>query len=343
MRLLAPVVVLILALPLAPGVPADFLPATPMPSKPLNTDAVITRIAAGSCYRPARPDTIFRTIREARPDLFLFIGDNVYPESEHDDPALSSLKQAYALLAQSSAFSALRAEIPVITTWDDHDYGLDDAGRSFRHRETAESLFEHVWALGPDDPRRQREGVYHEVITGPAGRQLQMILLDTRFFRSDYDSTEPTMLGETQWQWLTDMLEKPADLRLLVSPVIVFGPGYSEAWTRMPGELRRLTALLHRTGNIFMVSGDLHSAAFYHKVDSDREVVEIVASSLNDPLSGILSQVTDRPEAARLGVPFHDANFALIDIDWQIGNILLTVRDQAGRVVRELTVAMPRH
>ncbi len=46
-----------------------------------------------------------------------------------------------------------------------------------------------------DDIRRQREGVYWSQVFGPAGKRVQVILLDTRYFRSPlkkgFDSREP--------------------------------------------------------------------------------------------------------------------------------------------------------
>ena len=45
-------------------------------------------------------------------------------------------------------------------------------------------VFEHVWDVKPEDPRSQREGIYFARSTGPEGRRVQLIFLDTRFFRT---------------------------------------------------------------------------------------------------------------------------------------------------------------
>src|SRR3546814_8914212 len=41
-----------------------------------------------------------------------------------------------------------------------------------------------------DDPRRRREGVYHARTYGPDGMRVQVILLDTRYFRSALKPTD---------------------------------------------------------------------------------------------------------------------------------------------------------
>ena len=86
-----------------------------------------------------------------------------------DDPALPELRAAYYRLARSEPFSAFRDDIPVLPVWDDHDYGRNDAGADFALREESEALFEDVWALDADDPRRGRPGVYEAVTVGGTG------------------------------------------------------------------------------------------------------------------------------------------------------------------------------
>jgi alkaline phosphatase D len=113
---------------------------------------------------------------------------------------------------------------------------------------------------------------------------VQLILLDTRFFRSpltrmdqsaDHDrllgppgnyevNDDPvvTMLGETQWQWLEQVLREPADLRVLVSSIqIVANDHRWEKWGNFPAERRRLFRLLRETGanGVVILSGDRHS------------------------------------------------------------------------------------
>ena len=135
-------------------------------------------------------------------------------------------------------------------------------------------------------PRRSYPGVYGAwMIGGEDGKRVQIIMLDTRFFRSELKkSDEPgahgkeryipdpdpskTMLGTDQWNWLEGELEKPADLRLLVSSIQVIADGHGwEGWKTLPAERDRLYALIEETNadNLIVLSGDRHSAALYRK------------------------------------------------------------------------------
>ena len=100
-----------------------------MASAPLSEDAEIQRLAFGACYVPQfeRPE-IWRQVSQTSPDAFLFLGDNVYQSEENGRPELRELREAYGLLAQDQPFADLRQTVPVLPIWDDHDYGLNDAG-----------------------------------------------------------------------------------------------------------------------------------------------------------------------------------------------------------------------
>ncbi|CAN0503829.1 unnamed protein product, partial [Discosporangium mesarthrocarpum] len=160
-----------------------FADVVPMPSAALPDDLLITRIAFGSCAKTDKPQAVFDEILRQDPNVFLMIGDNVYAEDESADPALQSLSQAYRRLADSAPFQRLREAVPLMVTWDDHDYGLNDAGGDWPGRFASERLFLDAWAVAPGDVRRKRDGVYFSKTVGVPGRQVQFIVLDTRFFR----------------------------------------------------------------------------------------------------------------------------------------------------------------
>ena len=206
--------------------PVSFSPATPMPAAPTNEDRIISRVALGSCFTPYKSDDIFAQVAQQSPDLFIFMGDNVYAQDESYDPELQSLRHAYAELANAPEFARLRQDTSLMVAWDDHDYGQDDTGGDFYAKAFSERLFEHVWAVPEDDPRRQRPGTYYAKTFGPEGQRLQVIVLDTRFFATSFTrnpdpgvgrytpSTDPqqNLLGSAQWQWLAEQLQQWPEL-----------------------------------------------------------------------------------------------------------------------------------
>ena len=245
----------------------------------------------------------------------------------------------------------------MMAVWDDHDYGLNDAGRRFLFKEFAETLFLDFWAVPQDDERRHRPGIYTSGIYGPEGQRTQIILLDTRFFRSDLAPTPergapgreryvPTddpgqdMLGDAQWAWLEAQLRQPADLRLIVSSIQVHADGHGwEAWRTMPAERQRFYDLIAESGagNVILMSGDRHSAGIYVREDViGYPLYEITSSALN------MSFQDENPEPGphRIGDMYAPVNYGVIDVNWAERSVRLQIRGGDGAVMREVAISL---
>ncbi|MFT7141164.1 MAG: alkaline phosphatase D, partial [Sulfitobacter sp.] len=334
----------------------NFLPAVPMASVPLLDQQSIDRVVFGSCNKQGLDQSIFDTVANTRGDVFMLIGDNVYSEDESDDPKLQSLRDAYGLVAESKPFERLRETMPLLVTWDDHDYGVNDGGGDWPWKAQSQALYNHAWAIPDEDPRAKRDGVYFSRTVGPVGQRVQLIVLDTRYFRSPLklndantgggkyvqSDGENEMLGEAQWQWLEQAFKAPADVRILATSVQMIATGHSwEAWHLMPDERMRFYELVTRTSpnGLVMISGDRHMAAIYKQTEHvPYPLWEVTSSSLNLPLSDILDNIIDEPGELRIGDPYYDANFGLIDIDWVTRKLLLQVRDDRDRAVLSVNV-----
>lgn len=316
-------------------------------------DQTLTRIAVGSCSEETRDLPIFAAILAARPDLFLYLGDNVYGDARAGDMQLPELREAYGALNLNAHFAAFNMAVPMLAVWDDHDYGLNDAGADFPARELSERLFETYW--GAAAVGREHPGVYGARVFGPPGRRVQVILLDTRFFRSPLKRGEPdaegrrgpyvaqtepgaTLLGEAQWRWLETALREPAEVRLVASSIQVLAEGHPyESWDKMPNERRRLFDVVRRSGarGVVLLSGDRHVAGMYRTAGAGAHPLsEMTTSSLN------LNFVKSDAELTRhqIGRVYTPANFGLVEIDWAGRSVGLSVRGLKGEVQRRMTV-----
>ena len=316
----------------------------PMPSKALPDS--ITRIAFGSCMSEKEDQTIWTKIAAENPDVFIFMGDNVYGDAYRSNPLFSDstmpkMREAYNQLAASQPFADFRSNISVLPIWDDHDYGVNDGGADYLFKDQAKELFLQAWDIPAGDIRRKREGVYNSQLIGEAGQRVQIILLDTRSFRTYLQATdkrnalgkeryvplesgEGTLLGETQWEWLQGELKKPADLRLLVSSIQVIADGHGwEAWRTMPAEREKLYSMITETGanDVVFLSGDRHAGAFYKREGvAPYTLHEFTSSSLNLPASKWRAEsgetrIEDGPY--RTTTMQYDVNFGVMDIDWE--------------------------
>jgi alkaline phosphatase D len=345
----------------APESPDGIIQAVPMPSAPLDPSKTLTRIVFASCAQQNEDQRVWDRIAAENAGLILYMGDNVYGDVRSNDPALPELKAAYMRLAMSAPFARVRAAAPLLTVWDDHDMGLNDGGGDYQYKDNAEKLFEYVWDI--HDDRAGRPGVYGSWIIGEEGKRVQIIMLDTRYFRSPLTPTdEPdargkerwipdadpskTMLGDAQWAWLENELKRPADLRLLVSSIQVLSEGHGwEAWRELPLERQKLYDVVKRAGaeRLIILSGDRHSAALYQRNDViDYPLFEATSSSLNLPASKWRAQTGDNwveIDPNRHGDMFYDANYGRIDIDWADESIFVRVIGADGDTA--LGAAMP--
>lgn len=314
--------------------------------------ARLSRIAFGSCLDQKKPQPIWQSVIAAKPDLFLMIGDNVYGDVK--SPDRRELIEAYAQQARQGELAAVRAKIPLLAVWDDHDYGLNDGGADFEHRDAAAELFRAFWQQ-PEANGDGSRGVYYSWMLGPAGARVQVIMLDTRSFRSpltrataaqtywgrylpDPDPAK-SMLGEAQWAWLADELKKPAEIRLVVSSIQVLAEGHNfERWGNLPRERDRLSKLVRDSGakGVIFLSGDRHVGAIYREADAaPYRLIDFTSSSLNRSYG----PSRDGRLPPLVSDIFHAENFGVIDIDWQQRRIRLALKGMGGDDLATLDLA----
>jgi Phosphodiesterase/alkaline phosphatase D len=141
----------------------------------------ITKIAFGSCASEKHPLPIFYNVVKHKPDLFIFLGDNIYGDTKNMD----SLKKKYKLLGNKKSFINLKDKVPILATWDDHDYGWNDVGKLYEYKEESKEIFLEFFDEPASSQRRKHKGIYHSHIKKYGNNKLQIILLDGRTFRDD--------------------------------------------------------------------------------------------------------------------------------------------------------------
>lgn len=290
-------------------------------------------IVFGSCLDTHDHPMLDRTLTLPR-DLFIFMGDNIYA----DKGGIPMMQEKYALLKNSRFFAGLKNK-PILAIWDDHDFGLNDGGAGCPIKKEAQVEFWNWLDEPADSPRRRQEGVYHAQTFGPEGKRAQIILLDTRYFRSALkkvpkeqamvgglsvptDDETTTMLGEAQWRWLEQVLKEPAEMRIVVSSV-QFAPEAhgGECWANFPHEQRRLLSLL-KGQTALVLSGDRHWCEFSHN-----GIFDFTSSSMTQKHP----RGTPTPNKFRI-VPktYHLPNVGHLSIDWAAKSITAKVIAEDG-------------
>ena len=243
------------------------------------------KIGLGSCNNQNYPTPAWDALEEENLDTFFFLGDNVYGDTPSGE--LDYLRQSYELF--DSVMPAWLKKTELLVIWDDHDFGLNDGGASYKYRAQSQELFNDFWNIPAADTRRSREGIYFSTVKTISDKTVLIVGLDTRYFRSDLvkkdgayqKNTTPTstILGTEQWNWLQDELSQPHDVLILATSIQLLPTEHRfEKWSNFPNERTKLISMLERLDStVLIVSGDRHRGGIYKKGD----LIEITASSLN--------------------------------------------------------------
>lgn len=268
------------------------------------TDPPSFSVAFGSCAyineaetdRPGKPYGsdygIFTTITKTNPDLFIWTGDNTYLR-EPEYYSRAGIIRRYAHTREIPEMQALLGAVHHYATWDDHDYGSNDADRTYPMKEASLETFKMFWAnqtYGADGVK----GVFSRFIWGDA----EFFLLDDRFHRSPNDApndVKKTMFGKEQLQWLKDCLSNSsAPFKFIVNgnQVLNANGEYYEAMPQFTKEYEDLVAYIKSnkiTGIIFLTGDRHHTELVVHQDSTFYPLYDFTSSALTSGMNYPLS------------------------------------------------------
>jgi alkaline phosphatase D len=320
-----------------------------IPYRSLDTSKDLTLIGMGSCSDQNLPEPIWKTIKQANPQLFIMMGDNVYASKKEDKPIVDQ----YIKMNQITDYKDLRESIPFLATWDDHDYGQNDGGAENPEKDEARRVFLNYWSYLKFTMPKDQQGVYHSRIIGTKNRKVQIIMLDTRWDRSplkknpDYnaetntvqppkiflpsDDPKARILSEQQWKWLDSELGKSANLRIIVSSIqLIPNDHFFEKWGNFPKERERFFNLLkkRKAKNTVILSGDRHLASIAKEdVKGLGVIYEVTASSLNKPSRNETPEI----DKSYTTPSFLKPNFGTLLIDWGKRTVTANIIDEENK------------
>jgi alkaline phosphatase D len=290
-------------------------------------EAPLSTIAFGSCNRQNLPQPLWTEILSQRPQLWVWLGDNIYGDSED----MAVLEEKYQQQKQQPAYARLAETTRVIGVWDDHDYGVNDGGKEYPKRVESQRLFWDFIGEPSNSPRRQQQGVYSAHTFGPAGKQVKVILLDSRYHRdslhqavlngvkTNLPNETGDLLGEEQWQWLErELRNSPAQLHLIGNGIQVLPEDHRfEKWANFPTSRQRLLDLIASTQakGVILLSGDRHIAEVSRMQHPGipYPLFEITSSGLTHTQK---APATPEVNRHRVGEVVFQLHYGLLSIDW---------------------------
>jgi alkaline phosphatase D len=217
------------------------------------------RVAFGSCARiqSDAEQPIWRALAQYEPDLFFWLGDNIYGDSTVPEV----LAQEYQRQRFVPSFQPIGRNVPQLAIWDDHDFGLDNFDRTNPIKAEALQVFNRYWA-NPSAGIPGTPGCFFDYSYGG----VDFIFLDDRYHRApDADEDTPTkdFLGKAQFDWLTQRLKASR----APFKVISCGSGWSrfkgpggDSWSAYLHERTRLFNFIrdNKISGVVLLSGDTH-------------------------------------------------------------------------------------
>jgi alkaline phosphatase D len=178
------------------------------------TEPPVFSVAAGSCSyineekydRPGKgygsEYGIFNAIYEKKPNLMLWLGDNAYLR-EVDFYSQTGIFHRYSHSRALPEMQPLLASCAHLAIWDDHEYGPNDADRTYINKDKTRHAFERFWG----NPTFGLDG-QHGITSFYQYGDVDIFLCDDRYFRAPNDCTtcERTILGAEQRKWLCEAL-----------------------------------------------------------------------------------------------------------------------------------------
>lgn len=308
---------------------------------PTDFESPLQRIAFGSCNREDLPQPMWTVITANKPDLWIWMGDNVYGDSK--DPEVVETK--YAQQFNQADYSTFRAATPIIGTWDDHDYGWNNADRSYPIKAQTRDMALEFMEVPASDPRWSREGLYGHYTFGPAGQRVLVILLDGRYFSNTPKRNDSDLLGPDQQAWLEGILaESDAQVHVIVSGIQILPEGHKyEKWANYPASRDWLLDSLakHNTPGVIFLSGDRHIHEISQLTVPERSIplTEITSSGLTHSWETFKGE----PNKKRVGEVYTGKGFGILHFDWADDSVQVSaeLRDIQNEVVNFVSLEIP--
>ncbi|MEY4489034.1 MAG: hypothetical protein RIQ79_1542 [Verrucomicrobiota bacterium] len=245
--------------------------------------------------RPGKPygqgTEIFKHMAGSGADFCLWGGDNLYLR-EADFSSESGIWYRFSHDRATPDLQKLYAVMHHYATWDDHDYGPDNANQSFEFKDVTLAAFKAYWG-NPTYGETANPGVYTKFIWGDAA----FFLMDDRTYRDDDildqdKNPRKTAWGERQFAWLKQSLlyaqsHKNQRFKFIITggQVIqsVIKTARSETHELYRREREELIDFIRDnkiTGVVFL-TGDVHHTALYRRpIDEtgNRFIYELTSS-----------------------------------------------------------------
>jgi len=285
--------------------------------------------------RPGVPygkdSSIFESMAKEKSSFMLWLGDNWYLREADYYSAWGIWYRAHRDRGLPVLQNFLRS-MPHFAIWDDHDYGPNNADKSFALKDVSRDVFMNYWAnpsYGQDG-----KGIYSLI----SYNDCDFFLMDDRYFRSN-DEMEPSaygkanpqkrMWGAEQMEWLKNsLIHSNTPFKFIVTGSQTLNPASPhDCLQDYPVEFEELMGFLEAekiSGVVFLTGDRHHSEVIRYDRLNNYSLYDITSSPLTSGVAKVSGKEKDNP--ARVPNTLVEAqNYTRISISGKAGERMLKV------------------
>ncbi|MGB1204248.1 MAG: alkaline phosphatase D family protein [Chitinophagales bacterium] len=211
--------------------------------------------------QPGINNLIFKKMQKTNADFNVWIGDNSYLRNDDFDNPNNMMRRHIHTRLHKPVNKLIKTR-PNYATWDDHDYGPNNADKNYAQKDVTLDLFQQFWGnafYGTKDTK----GVFSNFTYQDA----EIFLLDNRYHKSALSDKNGSTLGIEQLEWFKkSLLESKATFKIVMSGVQFLSEhGGGEGFKQFPKERQEILDFIAENDikGIIWVSGDRHVSELY--------------------------------------------------------------------------------
>lgn len=268
---------------------------------------------------PGSSIRIFWSMKRKRADFAVWLGDNVYyigkDYRSYDNMFARQLKIRNSFITLSEF---LRNQ-PNYAIWDDHDYGWNDADRTFPLKDTAMKVFKGFWPNNFDHGDTV-PGIYYTFRKYDA----QFFMTDDRWYLDPVGDSAASFLGEAQLEWLERELKKSdATFKFIcVGSQVLNDSWYGDSYAKYSVERNKLLDYIveNKIGGVIFLTGDRHYAELSKRDWKGYTFYDFTSSPFTSPIIYTKHLRGYRNDYSIESTIFYKKNFGQINITGPEGN-----------------------
>ena len=256
---------------------------------------------------------VWNRIASSNVDALVLLGDTPYIDST----ILEVQRRRYREFSSVTEFQNLMRYTPFWGTWDDHDFGKNDSDGLLPGKENSLKAFIEY------RPNKSfgdgQEGVYTNFRYGP----VEVFLLDTRWWSwtapSFADSTQKTLLGNSQWRWLKEALRNSDATFKLIACGMIWDDKENKEKDDWGTYLYERDALFSYIGEenisgVVLIGGDIHVSRVL-KYKTEEQVGYPLYQFITSPIHGRTIALLNVPHPDLIRDAVHPHTFMKITMD----------------------------